>query len=356
MKILHTSDLHLASALNAHLTGEKARLRKKELSDLLARLCEAARREGCSAMIIAGDLFDTEQVSRPMLESVIDTVRAERTLSFFYLAGNHEGEILLNSNIELPKNLFIFGEDWTSFSAGDVVITGRSRLEGDVFDSLKLKEEMKNIVVLHGDLCERTEEGAIGKRCVVGRGIDYLALGHYHSYSESRLDRRTVAVYSGTPEGRGFDEIGEKGYVIIDTAGCGISHRFVPFAKRTVQWIKCDITGVASQGELVKRITSSLSDVDASSLVRLELVGKYEEGLWKNLDGIRTRLDGRFFYFELRDSSVMAIDLEKLKFDKTLKGEFIRLVASDDSLSPEMKEKIISCGIYALLGESTYEE
>ena len=190
----------------------------------------------------------------------------------------------------------------------------------------------------------------------MGRGIDYLALGHYHTYEEYALDKRTRAVYAGVPEGRGFDEAGEKGFVIIDTEKAGVTPRFVPLAKRTVQWIKLDITGIGTQSELSRLIGDRLSTVDSSSLVRLELIGEYKEGLWKSTESIERRFGGGFFYFEVRDSSRMALELEKLKYDKTLKGEFIRLVMDDDRIPADMKEKIISCGLYSLLGEATYEE
>lgn len=356
MKILHTSDLHLASPLSSRLSPDAARIRRREISEVFARLCEAARRERCSAIIIAGDLFDSECVSKLAIEAALDTVRRERNISFFYLPGNHEGEIIKESGLETPKNLFIFGEDWTSFSADGVVISGRSKLIPNAFDTLKLSPDMKNIVVLHGELRDHTDTDVIGKRDAVERGIDYLALGHYHSYEEIRLDKRTRAVYCGTPEGRGFDEVGEKGYVIIDTDTPSLSSRFVPFAKRTVCWIKLNITGVGTQGELYSLISKALSEVDPSSIVRLELIGEYKEGLWKSEDSIERRFCQSFFYFEVRDSSRMALDLEKLRYDKTLKGEFIRLVINDDTIPSDMKEKIISCGLYSLLGEAAYEE
>lgn len=355
MKILHTSDLHLESPLNAHLSGDAARTRRRELSEVLSRLCDAAKKEGCAAMIIAGDLFDSKNVSKPSLESALDTIRTSKGISVFYLAGNHEGEIIRNSGLEIPKNLFIFGEDWTSYSAGNVAITGRCQLTPDAFDTIRLDETMKNIVVLHGELRDNTARDVIGKRDVIGHGIDYLALGHYHTYGEIPLDKRTRAVYSGTPEGRGFDEAGEKGYVIIDTDTPALTSHFVPFAKRCVRWIKLDITGVGTQGELSSLISDELSGLDSSSIVRLELVGEYKEGLFKSENSIKARFAQDFFYFEVHDSSRMAVDREKMKYDKSLKGEFIRLVMDDDTIPEIKKEKIISCGLYSLLGEATYE-
>ena len=63
----------------------------------------------------------------------------------------------------------------------------------------------------------------------------------------------------------------------------------------------------------------------------------------------------RFYYFEVKDTSRMAINPEDYKFDKTLKGEFIRTVSADESLDEESREKIIACGINALMGEELFE-
>ena len=356
MKILHTSDLHLASPLTTNLSGERLRIRKRELAEVFSRLCDAAHGEGCRAMIIAGDLFDSERVSKIALSALIDRIRTEKDIEFFYLAGNHEGRLITECGISLPKNLNIFGEDWTSFTLGELMISGRSRLTPNAFDSLSLDINRKNIVVLHGELRDHTDEEVIGKRDAVGRGIDYIALGHYHSYDEIVLDERTRAVYSGTPEGRGFDELDEKGYVVIDTDDVAISSRFVPFAKRTLRHIRLDISRADTQAELSALAGEALSGVAPSSLVRLELCGSYKEGLFKDTESIKSSFESHFFYLELRDSSRLEIDVEKLKYDKTLKGEFIRLVMKDESIDSKIKDKIISCGLYALLGEALFEE
>ena len=108
--------------------------------------------------------------------------------------------------------------------------------------------------------------------------------------------------------------------------------------------------------ELYERIGAGLTKVDRSSLVRVELVGEYKEGLWKSTESIEKRFGTGFFHFEVLDSSRLELDYEKLKYDKTLKGEFIRLVINDDTIPSDMKEKIISCGLYSLLGEAAYEE
>ena len=356
MKLLHTSDLHLSSPLTSHLPAERARIRRREMLEVFHRLTEAAKREGCAGIIIAGDLFDSERVTEIALSDILDTIRRESALSFYYLPGNHEGELIRRSGAELPKNLYIFGEGWTSFARYDTVITGRTSLARGAFDELSLDRTRKNVVVLHGELRDTSDVGVIGRRDAIGRGINYLALGHYHSFSEERLDGNTVAVYCGTPEGRGFDEVGEKGYVIIDTDKAKIVPRFVPFAKRQIHHVRLPLDGIMTQGELTERVGDALAKIPDTSLVRLELCGSYREGAWKSLETLRARYENAFFYFEIKDTSRMALEPERLKHDKTLKGEFIRLVMNDESISPDMKDKIISCGLYSLIGIALYEE
>ncbi len=71
-----------------------------------------------------------------------------------------------------------------------------------------------------------------------GKYIDYLALGHIHSYKKERLDDRGVYCYSGCLEGRGFDECGEKGFVLLDITEGKIHTEFVPIAKRMLHEVK----------------------------------------------------------------------------------------------------------------------
>ena len=63
----------------------------------------------------------------------------------------------------------------------------------------------------------------------------------------------------------------------------------------------------------------------------------------------------KYYYFEIKDSSRIAINPDDYKLDKSLKGEFIRAVSADNTLDENMKEKIIACGIGALMGEDLFE-
>ncbi|MBR2343569.1 MAG: DNA repair exonuclease [Clostridia bacterium] len=248
MKIIHTSDLHLDSPLSANLDKERAAIRKRELFDTLRRISVYAESEGVSAIIIAGDLFDSARISKRRAEALLSVISEHGSISYFYLAGNHERDGLLSSGAPLPENFFVFGEDWTYFELSGTVICGRASINDGMFESLSLPREKTCIAVLHGSLTEHRSGGdTIGLDEASGKGIDYLALGHYHSYSVTKMADGGVAVYSGTPEGRGFDEATECGFVLIDTEGA-LRHRFVGFAKRRVMIIPTDITDAGGGG------------------------------------------------------------------------------------------------------------
>ena len=356
MKIIHTSDIHLDSPLTSRLTAEKVRERRRELLSGFGRLVEEARLSGAEAIIIAGDLFDSGRVSKRALDTAISIISGAEDITFFYLQGNHEGDALVRSGIELPENLKVFGNEWTYYEMGEVTIVGRNSICEDMFESLSLSPDRTNIVVLHGELRDRcSAPETVGIKDGAGKNIDYLALGHYHSYYTAAIDERGAAVYSGTPEGRGFDEVGDKGYVLLSASSGRVFHSFRSFAKRRLHIIPVELDGAVRTVEISERAERALQGISSSDIVRLELCGRYYPKLWKDTEGLLRRFGGRYYYFEIKDSSRIAINPDDYKHDMSLKGEFIRTVSADDSLDEETKERIIACGINALMGEELFE-
>ena len=356
MKFLHTSDIHIDSPLTSRLPADKVRGRRRELLQNFARLINEARAIGVGAIIIAGDLFDSERVSKKALDTAFDIIEGSADITFFYLQGNHEGDALLSCGRTMPSNLKTFDKDWTYYQLGEITVAGRSEIREGMFDSLNLFASGKNIVVLHGEIRDKSAAPeSIGLREAADKNIDYLALGHYHSYSAEAIDDRGIAVYSGTPEGRGFDEAGDKGFVILDTDPARVSFRFKSFASRRLHILQTDLSGAVRTAEINERVERAIRSIPYSDLVRVELTGKYFPTLWKDADSLIKDFGNKFYYFEVKDSSRIAINPEDYKHDKSLKGEFIRTVSQDASLDEETKEKIIACGINALMGEDLFE-
>lgn len=353
MRFIHTSDLHINSPLTSHLSPAKTRERKNELYLSFRALVDEARSEGADGIIIAGDLFDSARASARVIDAVLSVIERAGDVIFFYLPGNHEKNLIESAVKDLPKNLKIFGENWTCFDFGTVRIAGRSETEENMFLTLSLDETKRTVLVLHGELSEHSGKGGlIGTRELEGLNVDYLALGHYHSYSARHVGK-CAAVYCGTPEGRGFDETGKKGYVVVDFDSMGVSFSFKARAKRTLHSVDVDISAASSQYDIERLTERALLGTHSADLVRVNLVGEYVMGLNRDLKSLEYAFESGFYYFEARDSSRLKINPEDYVNDKSLKGEFIRLVLKDESLTDTEKSEIIECGLNALLGEKS---
>ena len=81
--------------------------------------------------------------------------------------------------------------------------------------------------MLHGEIGDTIGKNKIKLASLKNHNIDYLALGHYHTYTVGQIDERGTYVYSGCLEGRGFDECGEKGFVVLDVEE-KVNHTFIP--------------------------------------------------------------------------------------------------------------------------------
>ena len=350
MKLIHCADIHLDSPMETNLSADKARERKLEIRSTFARLVRTAADEGVEAILIAGDLFDGARVTKSTENYVLDLIASHPMIDFFYLSGNHDQGSTLANTAQLPANLYTFGKLWSTYRRGNVAITGASVPDAD---TLSLNAEDVNILLLHGQ--ERRSAGVAREDIIhlgkfKNKNIDYAALGHIHEHRVMRLDARGTAAYSGCLEGRGFDECGTKGYVLLNIEGGRVSHRFVPFATRTLHTVECDVTGFSSGLDLEERMLASVAHIVAADMVKVVLTGTCPTETMLDLSHLRGVLTERFYFAKIKDETRLSINAEDYAHDISLKGEFVRRVMAS-SLSETEKERVIACGFRALSGE-----
>ena len=353
VKIIHCSDLHLDSPLGSVFPPEKAAQRNAELCAAFARMVRYARQEQVSAVLIAGDLFDGAYVSERTAEFVAEQIRAAREIRFFYLRGNHDADCGAFADSRKPDNLITFTSRWESHRCGGAVITAIEP-EGDawleMYAQLQLSGDDLNIVMLHGQTAAQPGKEQIALPLLRGKGIRYLALGHLHSYSSAQLDADGVYCYCGCMEGRGFDECGDKGFVLLDIADGRLRSRFVPFAARTLHEISVDISGAETVTRILSLMKSSAAETGPEDPVKFVLTGTYTLQTQKDPFFLQKMLEPEFWHVRIKDETVLHIDHSAYEYDVSLKGEFIRTVMASDRSAVE-KARIISCGIRALSGQ-----
>ena len=363
-RLIHCADLHLDSSLRGILPPREAAVRRQELTAAFLSLVDSAVSLEADAVLIAGDLFDTERVSAAAASAVSAALRDHPEILFFYLQGNHDQGSFTGSLEEIPDNLVLFDHSFRRFRlAPGLVLTGAELppppgREEAFWDSLVLDPSDYNIVVLHGQLVKGRTASCplhIPAGALSGRGIDYLALGHIHSHRAGRLDARGIWCYPGCLEARGFDETGRHGFVVLDIDPDlrKAERRFAESGGRRALEVSSDLTGLTDSASMERAIRESLDREGArpEDLVHVILEGDLPYDCEMSPDLLRARLSSLYYLVRLTDLTRFAVDYSRSAGDPSLRGEFIRLVWTDDSLTEEEKAAVIRCGILALEGE-----
>lgn len=367
MKIIHCADIHLDSQMTSNLDKEKAKERKYEILETFQKMIKYAEGHDVDAIIIAGDLFDTKNISAGTRNSVINMIVTHKNIDFFYLKGNHGGgDRFIEAIKEIPPNLYLFNDTWTYYKiwgneGRNIIISGielGANNIGTVYSSLNLDPRNYNIVTMHGQIGtyqDKKSSESISLTELKGKNIDYLALGHVHEHKKGELPPRGVYAYCGCLEGRGFDECGKHGFILleIDEDTFERTVKFVSIAKRSLYELETDITGCITNSDILERIETSIKTCECKDkdLIKVVLVGNIEVECEKNTDYLSKKLMERFFYAKVVDKTKIAVDYNDYELDASLKGEFVRLVKSDNSLTDDEKAEIIRCGFQALNGE-----
>lgn len=363
MRIIHCADLHLDSKMNTNLDRESAKERKSEILHTFERMVAYADQNQVSAILIAGDLFDTGNISATARNVVLHHISGHPGIHFYYLKGNHDNDNFLSGQEELPRNLKMFGSRWITYgeAGGKITVSGLELSGGNreaAYTSLALDPGRFNIVMLHGQEIQGTSKDKaelIHLKALRNKGIDYLALGHVHAYKKEKLDERGTYCYPGCLEGRGFDECGEHGFVMLDideTTG-SYTHEFIPFARRKLYSVDVDVTGCQTTAEMVEKAELGLQSAGCGKegLVRIVLGGTLDVECEKDPAYLQSWFRQQYYYVKVCDETMLKIDAEDYMLEESLKGEFVRQVMADESISEEDRKVIIRYGLLAIAGE-----
>ena len=184
--------------------------------------------------------------------------------------------------------------------------------------------------------------------------VHYLALGHIHKRGEGQFGSIRYA-YPGCLQGRGFDEEGEKGffYLEVNEETKDIQTEFIPIKEgefRILELELCEEDDSLSALEKIEEKIKEEACTEKDSL-RILLKGEKSPEGERNLRYLERALSEKFSYVEVKEESRLVLRKEDYIHEKSLKGEFLRMVSDSESLSEEEKEKIILLGIGLLQGE-----
>ena len=346
MKIIHTGDIHIGGAFQG-LPKAKAELRKAELIANFTSLCNYAKQTGVDAVIIAGDLFDKKEVSQAEKREVFSAVKSAYPVPFYFVSGNHDGDTDIRAFA--PENFYTFDGGFAVYELGEGVSIGGCDFKNLSTQNIPvLPKDGFNIVALHGDL--QTE---IPLRDLQGKNIDYLALGHIHKPTpiKEKLDARGFYRYCGSLEGRGFDELGSRGFFLLEIErGRLQNERFLSFATRSVNALEVDISACQTYTEVEVAVKNALQNIPKKDMIKITLCGKHAPYLRKDIPLLQARLLEEYFFVKVEDASSVFVDYRAYENDLTERGEFIREVGRYE-MNERLRAEILEVGLKALNGE-----
>ena len=359
MRILHAADLHLDSAFAA-LSADGARQRRRESRDILNALAQLAQKEKVDLVLLAGDLFDGERVYPETIEQLKNALQ-KMACPVFISPGNHDPYMPRSpyAKEDWPENVRIFRtEELSSVELPQLgcVVHGaaftQQHRETEALDGFAVPEDGQvHLLCLHGAVNEPgSEYGNISREQIARSGFAYLALGHIHQYSGAQRAGNSVWVYPGCPEGRGFDETGDKGAVLVDMESGAVDVRFVPLCRRRYHILNVDVTDRAPMDALERVIPETAADDICRVIFTGELGG---QGI--DLRAMEEDLAPRFYALELRDETRIAQDIWHSAGEDSLRGLFLSELRAryDAAENEEERTTIISAvrfGLAALDG------
>lgn len=352
LKMIHAADLHLDSPF-AGLTPEQAALRRQEQRTLLDRLADLANEEQVDLVLLSGDLLDGERVYRETVDALAQALSRIRC-RVFIAPGNHDPYSAASpyalpiwpdnvhrftssqpERVDIPeRNCTVYGAAFTAEQRDDDPLMGFCA-EGEGI----------NLMVLHGNVAGR-DYAPINPAHIAASGLDYLALGHIHQGSGLQKTGDTFWAYPGCPEGRGFDELGEKGVLLVEVEKGAVSVCFRSLALRRYQVFEVDLSGCADPLSTVEAALPADTEMD---ICRIVLGGEFAMER-DSLAWLEQRLAPRFHALELRDRTRMPRDLWARAGEDTLTGLFLRVMAPKCEAQPdnEVLQMAVRFGLAAL--------
>ncbi|TYU57616.1 metallophosphoesterase family protein [Listeria monocytogenes] len=243
IQFLHMADLHLDSPFIGLSTLPQPLFSAIQESTFqsLERITTVAIKEAVDFVLIAGDIYDSEDQSvRAQARFAKEMKRLEAAnIPVFMIHGNHDFIEKHKEKLALPSNVHVFSEQvevmsYKTATGVSVNIYGFSYNERHIRSSrvgeYKIQGDADfHIALLHGSEVSSSEEHDVYApfrvQEISKKGFDYWALGHIHK--RQLLTESPSIYYPGNIQGRNRKESGEKGASIVTLSEASTTIDFI---------------------------------------------------------------------------------------------------------------------------------
>ena len=353
-RLLHMADVHLGA--RHHDLGAQAAAQRERQFAAFQRAVDLALAEKVDLVLICGDLFDSNSQPRRSVERAASQLRrlVDRHIPVVVVPGTHDcyepGSIYRVFDLRALVGT-ADGEDGNG--AGCFVLTDTqpsvtfaeldTTVHGRVAPTKRAATSpLAGFSVGQAGRGSRFQVGMIhGARYVAGQvesddviftdaeiaasGLDYLALGHWHSFQQGRAGKTTWA-YSGAPEPVQIDQDGAGQVLLVTLEGeagqaASVKVEARPVGRTKLRKLTVDAATLGSQVELVRRLREQ---ADPDVVLDVRIVGVVPDALDLHLDEVSQQLEGSFLRLRIVDTSVAALPEGTLPPADTIAGAFVR--------------------------------
>jgi DNA repair exonuclease SbcCD nuclease subunit len=350
LRLLHTADVHLG-ARHADLGDAATAQRERQFAAFKAAVDLAIERK-VDLFLVAGDLFDSNTQPRRSVERVaVELARLAqakirsvivpgthdcyerasiyRAYDLKALAGSTPDDDLVTVITPDQPALHLPMLDTTIHAA--VFATKRapfSPLRDVHVDSATEPRATWHVGVVHGALAipDRTDrdEVVVTKEEIAASGLDYLALGHWHSTQKGKAGSTTYA-YSGAPEPVAVDQDGAGKVLVVslDDAAGGkvVTVEEAVVGQTTFERLDVDAARLNGQSDLIAKLQAK---ANPDLVLEARLTGVRPDELDVDPGEVEEQLKGSFLRLRVRDQSTPALSEGAIPSADTITGAFIR--------------------------------
>lgn len=348
LRLLHTADVHLG-ARHTDLGDGASALRERRFAAFRSTI-DLAVVEKVDLVLVVGDLFDSNTQPRRSVDRVAAELRrlVEARIRTVLIPGTHD--VYDRASIYRAHDLPALSgstptDDWVTLLTPERPEIHLSTLDAVVYSQVFATKRAPHsplvgmevatddratfrIGMVHGAIAipgvVEHDEVIVTTDEIAKSGLDYLALGHWHSAQQGKAGHVTWA-YSGAPEPVALDQDKAGNVLLVTLDGAG-AHKTVHVEERRVgrtrfEVLELDPAPLGSQPALVERLRA-LADPDLVLDVRL--TGLRPDELDLDPEEVETQLRGAFFRLRVRDRSVPPLTEGALPPPDTVAGAFIR--------------------------------
>jgi len=355
MRFVHTADVHLdACFASSRMPAHVANRRRQSIRDVFHSIVQRTREWPADALLIAGDLFEQERVTRDTVAFILAELASLDTIPVIIAPGNHDPFIPASPYaVETwPNNVHMFSVPaWSALALHE----GRLQVHGFAFDgfdisvnpygALQVPEDgALHIAVAHGS--ERGHQPPEAKlyapfdaASMVLPGLRYVALGHFHRVTEIRGISGTDMWYPGMPEGQGFDEAGPRHYLEVEIDDGLVRVNPVGSSRVVYAVYEIDCSSLVTAQQVLDQLRVWSAQVSTPQVARVTLTGPCRSSIVAELPAIHDAAAPDFEHLLLLDETTPAEDFDELARETSTLGAFIRRLNEEIGDAPDPQRK-----------------